>query len=400
MNTALLLVATTAVQVVLSLACLALPAIAPKVAGALGVPAALVGYWVSLVYGGAMVSTLMGGPMVRRFGATRISQAALTLGALGMVLASVAWLPVLAAAALLTGLGYGLVNPASSLLLARAAGPRNRNLIFSIKQTGVPLGGMLAGLAAPPLAQAFGWQWAPAGVAVLCLALALGLQPWRAAWDADRDPGARFRENPLAGLALIWGRPALRFLSLAAFAFAVVQLCLTAFTVTMLVEEAGYGLVAAGAVMSVVQFSGVAGRLLWGLLADRLGSLAVLALIAVVMAGAAAITAQVAPSWPQGAVVALLFVFGLSAIGWNGVYLAEVARITPLDEVSRATGASLFFTFGGVLVGPSAFALLVGPMGGYGATYGLLAVVGAAGLGLILLAITRRAPGARPGTTP
>ena len=78
----------------------------------------------------------------------------------------------------------------------------------------------------------------------------------------------------------------------------------------------------------------------------------------------------------------------MSAIGWNGVYLAEIARITPPAEVGRITGGSLFFTFGGVLVGPSAFAALYHAFGSLGATFGLLA--GAALAGLVLVVAAQR----------
>jgi hypothetical protein len=36
---------------------------------------------------------------------------------------------------------------------------RHRNLIFSVKQSGVPLGGVAVGLTAPLIAVSLGWQW-------------------------------------------------------------------------------------------------------------------------------------------------------------------------------------------------------------------------------------------------
>jgi len=49
------------------------------------------------------------------------------------------------------------------------------------------------------------------------------------------------------------------------------------------------------------------------------------------------------------------FIFGASAIGWNGVYLAEVARIAPKGQAGTATGASLAMTYSGVVIFPSIF---------------------------------------------
>ena len=383
-------VATTWVQALLAFAVLTPPAIAPALGSALGLPSSSVGYWVSLVYGAAMMSALMGGQIVRRFGAGRTSQAGAAMCGLGAALAMAAWLPAMAVAALLIGGGYGLVNPASSHLLAKVAKPHNRNLLFSIKQTGVPIGGTLAGLLTPRVAVAFGWEAAMALLVALSVLTVVALQPARAGWDADRDASMSLRGNPFAGLVTIWRRPAVRWLSISAFFYAFVQLCVTTFMVALLVAEGGYALIAAGMVLSVTQVAGILGRLAWGWLADKvLGSVLALAMMGVLMVAAALLTSALDPGWPLWAVYCTLILFGGSAIGWNGVFLAEIARTTPLEQISRVTGASLFFTFGGVLVGPAGFAMVHGVIGDYRSTYGLLAVIAAAGLSFV--ALTMRA---------
>lgn len=382
-----LVAATTLVQALCSLAALVVAAIAPKLADSLGVSASLVGWQIAIVYGGAMLTALSGGTVVRRFGACRTSQAALVLCAVGAAMSATPWLPAIAVASLLLGFGYGLTNPAASHLLARRATGPSRNLIFSIKQTGVPLGGTMAGLLAPPLALAFGWQAALLAVGAAGLIFAATLQPVRAAWDADRDPQVRMRENPFTGLAVIWRWKLLRWLSLAGFFYAAVQLCLTTFLVTMLVADVGLSLIEAGMLMSAVQVSGVVGRVFWGIVADRLrDGLKVMVILGVVGVVAAGMTTLLSPAVPSLAVWLVLLAFGASAIGWNGVYLAEIAHRAPLEQVGRATGASLFFTYGGVLVGPPLFAMAYGPLGSYTATYGLTAVVGLGGLACVFAA--------------
>ena len=70
-----------------------------------------------------------------------------------------------------------------------------------------------------------------------------------------------------------------------------------------------------------------------------------------VAAGAMAISS---PDWPRAAMIVLCAAFGGTAIGWNGVYLAEVAREAPAGKTVEATGGALFFTFFGVLITPAA----------------------------------------------
>ena len=225
---------------------------------------------------------------------------------------------------------------------------------------------------------------------MLALVVAVAVQAARAAWDDDRQPGARGAARPLAGLALVWRHPPLRALALMTLCFAAVQLSLTTFLVTLLVEDLGRSLVLAGALASAVQVAGALGRIGWGWVADRLGGgLLTLGIIGAISLVCAIATGAMTPDWPTAAIVAVLVVFGISAIGWNGVFLAEVARLCPPGQVGAATGGALFFTFGGVAVGPALFSALVPWLGGYAVTFpaiGIFALVGT-----VLIGRARRA---------
>lgn len=384
------LAATTGTQALTTLCALALSAVAPRAAAALDVGPALVGYQVALVYSGAMLTSLIGGNIVRRFGPTRSSQIALWITALGCSLSALGSLWSLALGALVIGSGYGFTNPAASLLLSRVPAGRRMNLIFSIKQCGVPIGGILAGLLLPPVTLAFDWQAALLLSALLSFGLSLLLQRVRQHWDGERDRSGAIFARPFDGLRLIWGHPILRWLALASLAYSAVQLSVTGFLVTYLVAEIGFSLLAAGSMLAIVQMSGACGRLAWGMLADRLGSgLLVLIINGCVAVLAALATAAIAPDWPWLAIAAITGIFGFCAIGWNGVFIAVIARQVPVQQVGHATGGTLSLTYAGVLLGPPCFAALHDQAGiSYGAAYALMAV--ATLIGILLLAQGRR----------
>lgn len=353
------LAATTSTQSITTLSALALSAVAPKAAADLGIGPALVGYQVSLVYTGAVVTSLIGGGFVRRLGATRASQIALWLAMAGCLLSAFGTLPALALGALVIGLGYGCTNPGASHLLSRTRSGAHMNLIFSVKQCGVPIGGILAGLLIPPITLLLHWQAGLAFCALLALGLSIALQKARAYWDADRQTDAALFVSPLAGLSLIWTHPILRWLALCSFAYSAVQLSLTGLLVTYLVAEVGLDLVLAGSLMAVAQTAGAAGRLGWGWLADRLKSGSKVLILNGAIAIIAAIgTALIDAQWHIGLIAAVVAVFGFCAIGWNGVFMAVIARQAPAGSIGLATGATLSITFAGVVVGPSAFAWL------------------------------------------
>ena len=382
-----LLAEVTAAQALGTMAVLTIPAIAPAAAAALGVAPGFVGGQIALVYLAATLSSLGAGSLVAGLGPWRTSQVAMLLAALGALLASIPRLTALVFGSVAIGLAYGLLNPASSDLLARHAPPARRNLVFAIKQTGVPVGGVAAGLIAPPLALAAGWAaplWLVAGTALL---LAAASQPARAGWDADRPRTAGSSWRLLGGFRLLGASPALPWLTAASFFFSAVQLSVVAFLVVVLVEEAGLGLVTAGAVLAASQVSGAVGRILWGAVADRLrdGLLVLLGVAGLMAAGSVAVTALSA-AWPVPLMAGAFMLLGATAVGWNGVYLSEVARLSPAHAVGAVTGSAMCVTFAGVVVGPALFSALHDLAGSYARGYWLLVAFSLAGAGCVMAA--------------
>ncbi len=370
------LVITSTIQALVAMAALAVPAVAPAFAVRLDAPVSLLGIYMALLYLGAILSSLMAGQAVRRHGAIRVSQAGLVCCAVGSIIVLAPSIWVVGLGAVLIGMGYGPITPASSHLLAASTPPDRAALVFSIKQTGVPLGGMLAGVVAPPMTQHAGLPAALMVVALLCLACVFLAQPLRAQLDADRAPTTVIRvAGLLHPLRMVLSHDGLRRLATTSFVFSAVQLCLASYLVTYLHNELGYGLVVAGAALSMAQLGGVVGRVAWGQVADRyLGALRTLVVIAVLMAASAVATGMLDESSNMVWVMTLLLCFGASATGWNGVYLSAVARLAPAGMAGAATGGALSVTFLGVVVGPAVFGVLSELAGGFGPGYMLTAI--------------------------
>ena len=369
------LLATLFIQAMVAMALLTLPVMAPVAAKALEVSPALVGVYVAITYAGAMFASLTSGTTVSRLGPIRVSQLGLILCAIGLCLCAVPWLPAIGLGALLIGLGYGPITPASSQILARTTQPSQMALVFSIKQTGVPVGAMMAGAIVPSLMLGIDWQWSLVVVAVACVVSAALSQPLREAMDDLRQASLTFQMSTLTTpLRMVLGHRALSTMAACSFMFSMVQMSLTTYLVTYLHDDLAYGMVSAGLLLSVTQMGGIGGRIAWGLVADRwLGAQKTLALLAILMASSALATALLLPTLPLWGIWSVLLVFGASAIGWNGVYLAEVARQAPEGKASVATGGTLTFTFLGVVIGPPLFGALSSAFGTYRA--GFLALV-------------------------
>ncbi len=367
---------TLAIQAMVSMAVLTIPAIAPAFAGRIEVSVSLLAAYVVLVYVGAIIASLMSGQMVRRYGAIRVSQGGLVLCSVGLALVMLPSVWVVAPGAFLIGLGYGPITPASSHLLAISTPAHRASLVFSIKQTGVPVGGMLAGLVAPPITLQAGPAAALALVLVLCLLCVFLAQPLHASHDVDCVPGSPMRIGGLLRpLRMVLAHAGLRRLALTSFVFSGMQLCLAAYLVTYLHTELHYSLILAGIALSTAQVGGIVGRIVWGYIADRyLGATRTLVALSGMMALGTIATGLLSEHAQLSWVLLLAALFGAAATGWNGVYLAAVARLAPAGMAGTATGGALSVTFFGTLLVPAAFGLVSDLTNSLGVGYMLMAV--------------------------
>lgn len=377
-NTLIPLLTTLAIQALVSMAALTMPVLAPEAAEA-GGAATLAGLFIGFVYAGAVLSSLISGGLIDRFGPIRTSQLCLLFSAAGLEIAAFGALPAICAGGFVLGLGYGPVTPASSHLLARTTPADRMGFIFSLKQTGVPLGGAMAGFLVPPAAALWGWQGAATMVSASCLIMAALSQPVRKELDdvAAVPSGAR-KKGPgvTATFRLILAHPPLRDMAFCSFFFGVVQLSVTSYMVIWLTESYRIDYLLAGVILAFAQGAGVAGRLLWGWLADRfVPPRILLGLLGLIMSACMAGFAFTEPDWAMAAVVLIAMAAGATAIGWNGVYLAEVARLSPPGMAGVVTGGTLFFTYSGVVVGPPAVAAVISVTGSFAVAFGAVSVM-------------------------
>jgi MFS family permease len=372
------------------MALLVLPTVAPEAARVYGVPAALIGYQISLVSAGMLISLMVLGNLSRRLGGCRTYQLGQMLVALGLGLMLLPALACLIAGSLAIGVGYGLLTPAASYLLMRFTPERQRNTVFSVQQAGVPLGGIIVAAVAPTIAIAFGWRWALGGAAALLLTVAIALQMRRTQWDDDRDPATSvIAPSPFAAVTLVWRQRRLRLTSIAGGCLCWAQFCVSSFTVVACVEGLGYGLVQAGFMLTLAQVAGISARLACGFLADRIGSAAgVLVWLAGVMLLACAASAAMSPAWPLFGVCALFAAHGATSSGWPGALLAESGRLSPRGQISSTISGSLVYINFGKLIGPIVFANVYAVTHDYGFAFASVGVPALAAL-LCLLAALR-----------
>jgi sugar phosphate permease len=355
------LILMTAAHALGSLSALAVAPLAPFLLDGLDLSRAQVGLFLPAVYLGGVVMSLPAGWLTERFGVRWPLAIGLGVSGSGVALSALApTLFSLLALLVLGGFGFSILNPTTGRAVFDWFPARERGLAMGIKQAGLTFGGIAAALALPPFAVALGWRaaLAAAGVASLACAALVAAVYRDAADRAAARPGARAR---LVDLAPVVRRPGVAIVLACGLALGITQSSALAYLVLFARETFGMSSVDAARLLALAHLGGVAGRLGWGAVSDRVfggrrrPGLALNALIGAVGFTVFALGAAVPPLVSIG----MAFVVGMGAFGWVGLYFALMAEIGGARFAGFMTGLSVIFAWGGVLLGPPLFGALL-----------------------------------------
>jgi len=263
--------------------------------------------------------------------------------------------------------------------------PRHiRGLAMGLRQTGVPLAGVIAAPTLPLLAAALGWRGALGTMAVLSATVAA------VAWLLYRDPPSReaapahHRTGLRAVPEMTRDRSLMATTALGPILVAG-QWTLLPYLGLYLYERLGWPLEVAAGYLALAQAGGFVGRIGWGAVSDLLWHgrrKPALALVCPVGAGCAVALATLPVDAPAVLVGLVAVVMGAAVIGWNGLFGAYVAEQAGAHRAGTALGLATTVVFLGAVVCPPLFGWIVDRAGSYQPAWLLLAGLLVAGLGL------------------
>ncbi len=360
-------------------------AMAPVIQRELGLSVAQFGLLVTAYNGAQAVGALPAGALVDRVGVgwALVAAHALLVAAAVALSQAESFAPALAALAAM-GLGYSIMNPATARGVLEWFPSRRRATAMGIKQTGVPLGGMLAA-GNGALVTVLSWQsilWINAGVTALGALLCL--------WLAERP---KRRGGAAAGQALADLARVLRNLNLGNFSAAnalynMGQANFFAFLTLFLRAAAHASQPVAGLCLGLAQAASAAGRLVWGIVSDTLFRGRRKALVVGLGAGGGlflAAMAAVGPGWGVVPIAALAVFLGLTIASYAA--LAQTMAVETMEPrlAGSAVGYNMVATSLGGTIGPALFGAIIGLTGDFADGWLLsagLVVAGTAMIGL------------------
>jgi MFS family permease len=255
----------------------------------------------------------------------------------------------------LGGMAAASSNSASGRLVVGWFPPQQRGLVMGIRQTATPLGVGLGALVIPQLAETKGVTAALLFPAIACafaaVISAVGVL------DPPRPPRAEAHAdtlaNPYRGSSTLWRIHAVSVLLVAP------QSLVWTFTLVWLMTDRGWPAVSAGALVTVAQILGAAGRIAAGRWSDKTGSrlqpIRTIAIGASVAMGLLAITDLMHSPLS----VALIVIASVVTVSDNGLAFTAIAEIAGPFWSGRALGTqntSQLFTTGIV---PPVFGALI-----------------------------------------
>jgi MFS family permease len=344
------LAAGTAAQTSFSAVTIGLPVLAPALRDAYDLSLFRVGIVLDSVWIGTMLTLLPWGVLADRLGERLVL--ALGLGGCGAALiaaaqaGSFAQLFVLLA---LAGAAGASVNSASGRAVMQWFPASERGFALGVRQTAIPLGGLVAAVALPVLGVHSGFLF----LAALCFAGAI----FGAAVIREREAAADVLEP--RGLRTTLRDSRLWWLCGGSSLYVAAQIAVTGFVVLFLHDERGFSPGEAAAVLAAIQVLAAVLRIAAGRWSDVLGSRIVpLRLVGLASSFTLAVAAAVLEA-PAVVLVPAFILAGGFAMSWNGLSFTAAAELAGRGRSGAAIGMQQTALSAAGAVVPPAFAALV-----------------------------------------
>lgn len=378
------LTAALIAQTAVSLTEQGLPTVTGFIKQDLALSATAAGALVAAIPAGRILGSYAGGRTVDHIGERTVLVAGATAVGLLVVLAGLAPLGALVLLLLAVGAFASTATPAGAKLVLLSFPSHHRGTAMGLRQAGVPLGGLLAALALPWLSGAWSWRTAlVVGGALTIVGGAAALAAGGIESRAQHPVNAAARRSTRVGRGLLHDRDLL-LLTVWGVMLVSGQYVLIAFLPIYLHQDTQLALTTATLLVAIAQGGAINGRLVWGIVSDRVfhGRRRPLLFIITLVGCATFLVLGALPTGTPLVVYGIAaFLGGTSVIGWQGIFIVSIGELAGPQRAGTATGLALTFISVGIAAAPPICGLIADVAGGFQAMWMALAIL--VGLALV-----------------
>lgn len=321
---------------------------------------AAVGLITSATFVGALLINLVSGLIVDNLGpmkTMKISYGLLATGSLIAFFAGTYYLLIVAY--FILGLGYGMVTPATNSAIMAEYYPHHTSPM-GIKQSGVPMGTILATAALPLMVFHFSLRYAFLLLFIVTAAIGLTVRG-----EKNYQGSLAKDENIFRHMKHILKNRTLVALSLITAFLSWGQQAVFTYFVLFLGSRNFYVLVAED-LFIVLLVGSVLGRMLWPPITQKLFKghrVKNFSLIIVLIGMAFLILPFVTFNLPEAAIMAVIL--GFTAVAWNSNYVTLISEIAPKGNVGTYSALSLMLVSIGSILGTPVSGYIVDATGSF-----------------------------------
>jgi len=234
-----------------------------------------------------------------------------------------------------------------------------RATAMGIKQTGVNAGGIAGSLALPFLLGLYDWHLLFKSMSILAFLFALFFSfLYRDTRSTSNDPSVR--QISLREALHSLKQTHFLLLTIAGVFLIVAQFSFSSYLVLYLNQSLHFSLEVSGIILALSFAVGAIARVGWGLSSDYLFRSREIALVFIgaLGAGTCVVLGFLTPSTPAWLLYLLSIFFGITLMGWMGIWMTLVGELSRGKSTGLGMGLPFFFANLGLLLGPPIFGFL------------------------------------------
>ncbi|MED0973442.1 MFS transporter [Bacillus paramycoides] len=277
---------------------------------------------------------------------------------------------------LLVGVFYSVSQPGGSKVIIKWFSKENRGLAMGIRQAGIPIGGMLAGVLIPFLTIKYNVAYAINIIACICIIGGfLFFIFYKEPYVQEKVKEERIKLSFGMQLKAVMCKKELYPIYITGICMISLQMVLVGHFIKFLVMEQSITPILAGKVFSILFFSGMIGRVVLAAVSDLLykGNRSTpLFIVVCISIGFILIFVISIHTITIGVLYGVSALLGFFSIGWFSLFMVEVAESASEESVGMTVSFALTLNQIAIIVAPALFGYIVDEKG---YTYAWLCIV-------------------------